>query len=92
MKCDGDLGRDEANRVAWGLVSTTGAELVEAILSNPPDCVVLDLQPGVIGFDVRELSAETAQHSPRSSSPETIRPRPHPCLDRRGGRVSGQAR
>ena len=43
----------------------SGTEFLEAMPSNPPECVVLDLHmPGVNGFDVQKRLAETATHLP----------------------------
>ena len=43
----------------------SGGEFLEALSSNPPECVVLDLHmPGINGFDVQERLAETATHLP----------------------------
>jgi CheY-like chemotaxis protein len=55
----------------------SGAEFLESMRSNPPDCLVLDLHmPGVDGFDAQERLGEAATHLPRSSSPETRRTKP----------------
>ena len=43
----------------------SGADFLEALASNPPDCVVLDLHmPGVNGFEVQERLAETGAPLP----------------------------
>jgi FixJ family two-component response regulator len=43
----------------------SGAEFLEALSSNPPECVVLDLHmAGLNGFDVQERLTQTAPHLP----------------------------
>ncbi len=43
----------------------SGADFLEAMKSDPPECVVLDLHmPGVNGFDVQERLAETGTRLP----------------------------
>ena len=43
----------------------SGAEFLDAVLGNPPECLVLDLHmPGVNGFDVQEWLAGTTIRLP----------------------------